>query len=69
VADVHITVSRKIGVPLVTQIKDQVLSAISVGDLRPGDRLPTVRQLAEFLGINRNTVRKKVTVHGIDRRA
>ena len=55
-ADVHITVSRKIGVPLVTQIKDQVLSAISVGDLRPGDRLPTVRQLAEFLGINRNTV-------------
>jgi len=56
VADVHITVSRKIGVPLVTQIKDQVLSAISVGDLRPGDRLPTVRQLAEFLGINRNTV-------------
>lgn len=54
--DVNITVSRKIGIPLVTQIRDQIVSAISVGDLRPGERLPTVRHLAEFLGINRNTV-------------
>lgn len=53
---VRITVSRALGVPLVTQIRDQVVSAISVGDLRAGQRLPAVRQLAEFLGINRNTV-------------
>lgn len=53
---VHITVSRGLGVPLVTQIRDQVVTAISVGDLRAGQRLPAVRQLAEFLGINRNTV-------------
>jgi DNA-binding transcriptional regulator YhcF (GntR family) len=56
VEDVHFSVSRTLGVPLVTQIRDQILSAISVGDLRPGERLPTVRQLAGFLGINRNTV-------------
>lgn len=55
-ADVHITVSRALGVPLVTQIRDQVVSAISVGDLKAGQRLPAVRQLAAFLGINRNTV-------------
>lgn len=54
--DVRISVSRALGVPLGTQIRDQILSAISVGELRPGDRLPPVRQLAEFLGINRNTV-------------
>jgi DNA-binding transcriptional regulator YhcF (GntR family) len=54
--DVPISVSRTLGVPLGTQIRDQILSAISVGELRPGDRLPPVRQLAEFLGINRNTV-------------
>ena len=54
--DVHFSVSRTLGVPLVTQIRDQILSAISVGDLRHGERLPTVRQLAGFLGINRNTV-------------
>lgn len=53
---VNITVSRSLGVPLVTQIRDQIRCAISVGDLRAGERLPTIRQLAEFLGINRNTV-------------
>lgn len=55
-AEVQFSVSRTLGVPLVTQIRDQILSAIAVGDLRPGERLPTVRQLAGFLGINRNTV-------------
>lgn len=55
-AEVQFSVSRTLGVPLLTQIRDQVLSAIAEGDLRPGERLPTVRQLAEFLGINRNTV-------------
>lgn len=53
---VNFTVSRALGVPLVTQIRDQVVSAIAVGDLRAGQKLPSVRQLAEFLGINRNTV-------------
>ena len=53
---VNIAVSRSLGIPLATQIRDQIVAAISVGDLRPGDRLPTIRQLAEFLAINRNTV-------------
>lgn len=55
-AGVRFSVSRALGVPLVTQIRDQITSAITAGELRPGDRLPAVRQLAEFLGINRNTV-------------
>lgn len=54
--DVNITVSRSLSVPLVTQIRDQIVHAISAGDLRAGERLPTIRQLAEFLDINRNTV-------------
>ncbi|WP_165960469.1 GntR family transcriptional regulator [Actinocrispum wychmicini] len=54
--EVNIAVSRTLGIPLATQIRDQIVAAISVGDLRPGDRLPTIRQLAEFLDINRNTV-------------
>jgi Bacterial regulatory proteins, gntR family len=32
------------------------VGAIELSLLRPGQRLPTVRQLAEFLGIDRNTV-------------
>ncbi len=31
---------------------------VASGVLRPGDRLPTVRQLAADLGINRNTAAK-----------
>jgi DNA-binding transcriptional regulator YhcF (GntR family) len=56
VSEVQFSVSRTLGVPLVTQIRDQIRGSIAAGDLRPGERLPPVRQLAEFLGINRNTV-------------
>ncbi len=44
--------------PLYRQLFDQFRYAISVGDLAPGDRLPSIRQLEQRLGINRNTVRQ-----------
>mgnify|MGYP002066919675 CR=1 FL=1 len=44
------------GVPFYRQIIDQVKSAIVTGNITPGDRLPTVRQLAVDLSINPNTV-------------
>ena len=44
------------GVPVYRQIIDQVLGGISAGGLKPGDQLPTVRQLAVDLSINPNTV-------------
>jgi GntR family transcriptional regulator len=44
------------GVPSYRQIIDQVLGGIAAGGLRPGDQLPTVRQLAVDLAINPNTV-------------
>ena len=44
------------GVPVYRQIIDQVLGGISAGSLKPGDQLPTVRQLAVDLAINPNTV-------------
>ena len=44
------------GVPVYRQIIDQVLGGISAGTLKPGDQLPTVRQLAVDLAINPNTV-------------
>jgi GntR family transcriptional regulator len=44
------------GVPVYRQIIDQVLGGISTGVLKPGDQLPTVRQLAVDLAINPNTV-------------
>ena len=44
------------GVPVYRQLMDQVLAAIASGSLSPGDRLPTVRQVAVDLTINPNTV-------------
>src|SRR5229473_6207820 len=44
------------GVPVYRQIIDHVLGGISAGSLKPGDQLPTVRQLAVDLSINPNTV-------------
>lgn len=44
------------GVPVYRQIIDQILGGIASGALRPGDQLPTVRQLAVDLAINPNTV-------------
>lgn len=44
------------GVPVYRQIIDQVHGARASGALRPGARLPTVRQLAVDLSINPNTV-------------
>ena len=44
------------GLPIYTQIVNQVQSQIASGIIKPGDRLPTVRALAEELRVNFNTV-------------
>ena len=52
----EILIDMKSGVPFYRQIIEQVQFAISRGALVPGNRLPTVRQLAVDLSINPNTV-------------
>ena len=52
----QISIDPKSGVPFYRQIIEQVKFGIARGDLGPGDRLPTVRQLAVDLSINPNTV-------------
>ena len=56
-----IELDLKSGVPFYRQIIDQIRSAIATGDIGPGDRLPTVRQLAVDLSINPNTVSRAYT--------
>lgn len=43
-------------IPIYTQIVDQVKALVAAGVLRPGDQLPTVREVAAELRINFNTV-------------
>src|SRR4029434_2082084 len=42
--------------PLYAQLERGVRAAIATGRLRPGDQLPTVRQIAGDLQVNANTV-------------
>ena len=49
-------VNRKSAVPVHVQLQTQIRHLIEIGSLKPGMQLPTVRQLAGFLRINRNTV-------------
>jgi GntR family transcriptional regulator len=44
--------------PLYAQLARQIREAISSGDVTVGERLPTVRDLSESLGINLHTVRQ-----------
>lgn len=46
------------GTPIYRQIVDQVRQAVASGVLRPGDRLPSVRELAVELAVNPNTIAK-----------
>ena len=51
-----VSIDTRSGVPFYRQIIDQILLGIAAGRLKPGDRLPTVRQLAIDLKLNPNTV-------------
>jgi GntR family transcriptional regulator len=44
------------GVPYYVQLMQQLRRAVQLGTLRPGDRLPTVREVVRRLAVNPNTV-------------
>lgn len=44
--------------PIYLQIIDEVKRAVARGDLQPGDRLPSQRELAELARVNPNTVQR-----------
>jgi len=58
---IQIQLDVKSGVPFYRQIIDHVKAAIATESIGPGDRLPTVRQLAVDLSINPNTVSRAYT--------
>jgi GntR family transcriptional regulator len=44
--------------PVYRQLTDRVKFAVASGELRPGDRLPSIRDAAVATRVNRNTVAK-----------
>lgn len=53
-----ITLQPDSDTPLYEQLRNQIVIGIATGELAPQEKLPTVRQLAEELGINMMTVNK-----------
>ncbi len=43
-------------VPIYVQIEDSIHSFIAAGQLKPGEQLPTIRELAADIRVNLNTV-------------
>jgi GntR family transcriptional regulator len=54
IANIHL--DFRSGIPIYTQIVEQVKQQVVSGELKPGDQLPTVRALALELRVNFNTV-------------
>jgi GntR family transcriptional regulator len=44
------------GIPIYIQIVEQIKHLVDNGELKPGDQLPTVRQLATDVRVNFNTI-------------
>ena len=53
-----ISINEMSEIPIYQQIRNQIVQGISDGRLSPGEQLPTVRGLAEEIGINSMTVNK-----------
>lgn len=44
--------------PIFEQIKEQIINKVNLGELKPDDKLPSLRQLASDLNLNVNTVKR-----------
>jgi len=52
----NIQIDFRSGVPIYTQIVEQLRQLIHQGEIKVGDKLPTVREMAADLRVNFNTV-------------
>ena len=48
----------KEGLPIYTQLMDQIKMHIARGDFKPGEQIPPVRELAMDAGVNPNTMQR-----------
>jgi GntR family transcriptional regulator len=51
-----IRINKQSEVPIREQITEQIIFLIATDELKPGDALPSVRQMSRQLGVHRNTV-------------
>ncbi len=47
--------------PIYLQIMEQIKTQIAIGELKPGQKMPAVRELAVEAGVNPNTMQKALS--------
>ena len=52
--------------PIYMQLRRQIIQGIALGQLKEGESLPSVRQMAEDIGINLHTVNKAYNLLKVD---
>lgn len=48
----------KSGLPIYVQIAKSIKEKIALGDLKPGDKFPSIREIASIYKVNPNTVQR-----------
>jgi GntR family transcriptional regulator len=56
-----LVIDKESSVPIYVQIIDRVQALVTVGTLKPGDKLPSIRSVAQHLRVDYNTVAKAYT--------
>ena len=54
----HLQIDPQSGIPVYRQMMDQIKYYVASGTLRPGNQLPSIRELAQALTVNPTTVVK-----------
>lgn len=52
----NIKLDKSNPIPIGIQVKEQIKMLINSGDYKEGDKLPSINELSNFLGVNKNTV-------------
>lgn len=63
-----IRIETSSGMPITRQIADQIRAQCATGAAAPGDRLPSVREMAKDLAVNQNTILRvyeRLTMEGL----
>ena len=61
-----ISLDMSSNIPIYVQLRNQIVKGIGKGELKVGENLPTVRQLAQDAGVNTMTVNKTYQILKIE---
>ncbi|MDS0524586.1 GntR family transcriptional regulator [Clostridium sp. SHJSY1] len=57
-----ITLDMSSSIPIYVQLRNEIVMGIGLGKLKVGEGLPTVRQMAQDIGVNNMTVNKAYNI-------